>query len=55
MNLISCQGCGVVIDFDSYALEKEERTNHDQDKICEHAKCPVCKAWIPSEDWRNFP
>jgi hypothetical protein len=52
-NYITCDGCGVVLDFNSYALTKEERFNHDGDKVCEHTQCPVCKTWTPSGEWEE--
>lgn len=53
-NYITCEGCGVVLDSSTYCLEREYRLNHDQDKKCEHIKCPVCKTWTPNEKWEEI-
>lgn len=50
-NYKTCQGCGIVIDFDAYCLEREDRMNHDGDMKCEQVQCPVCKTWMPDEKW----
>ena len=51
MNFISCQSCGVVIDFDVQCLKREKMLNHDQDKVCEAVRCPMCHGRIPNEEW----
>lgn len=54
MKFVPCEHCGVVVDFDSYALDRDYILNHDQDKACEAVKCPLCKEWIPSGDWEEI-
>jgi transcription initiation factor TFIIIB Brf1 subunit/transcription initiation factor TFIIB len=49
--LLSCDNCGIVVDFSNYALDREIVYNHDQDKKCKAVTCPVCKELIPSEEW----
>jgi hypothetical protein len=53
MNLLSCRRCGVVVDFDTNAMEFEDVYNHDQDKKCTGYKCPVCKNFILNEEWED--
>jgi hypothetical protein len=55
MSYLSCRGCGVVVDPDTYAMEKETIYNHDQNKQCTAYQCPVCKNFIPNEEWEEVP
>jgi hypothetical protein len=50
---ITCDGCGVVLDKTSYVLERNDRFNHDKDKVCNCIQCPVCKSWTAAGEWRN--
>ena len=53
-NLLTCDSCGVVVDFNNYVLERFPKFyNHDQDKVCEAVVCPVCKEYIPNEEWEG--
>ena len=51
---ITCEGCGVVLDKTSCALERDDRFNRDQDKIAEHVKCPVCQEWNCIGEWEKW-
>lgn len=51
---ITCDGCGVVLDTTSCALERDDRFNRDQDKIAEHVKCPVCQEWNCIGEWEKW-
>lgn len=53
---MTCEHCGVVLDTESSVLGREDRNNHDGDKICEHIQCPVCKEWSlnPYATWRDI-
>ena len=53
MNYLSCRLCGVVVDTDTYAMHSEKIYNHEQDKQCLAFRCPVCKHFIPNEEWED--
>jgi len=53
MELVSCQSCGVVIDFSVPAMDREDAYSHDGDRTCEAVKCPICKELILDEKWKD--
>ena len=50
---LSCDNCGVVVDFNNYALERGASYNYDRDMKCVSVKCPVCHEMIPDEEWEE--